>query len=105
MKRPKCAHDNRTGARLCESCGHRLAEVVLVKPQTPPSLEPASSANGRYQVKRLLGEGGMKRVYLTYGTKLDQDVTFSRIKTERLDGTVRTRIPCEVRATGRLLSA
>src|SRR5947207_2214235 len=28
------------------------------------SRQPASFANGRYQVKRFLGEGGKKRVYL-----------------------------------------
>jgi serine/threonine protein kinase len=55
-------------------------------------------------VKRLLGEGGIKRVYLTYDTKLDQDVAFSLIKTERLDDVARTPVSREARAMGRLLS-
>ncbi len=105
MQCPKCEHDNRTGVRFCESCGHRLVESILVKPQTPPSPEPSSFANGRYQVKRLLGEGGMKRVYLTYDTKPDRDIAFSPIKTGRLDDVVKTYISREARAMGRLLSA
>ncbi|MEE8159769.1 MAG: hypothetical protein V3T78_10470, partial [Dehalococcoidia bacterium] len=33
-------------------------------PSAPPSEQPTSFANGRYEVKRFLGEGGKKRVYL-----------------------------------------
>ena len=34
--------------------------------------QPHSFANGRYQVKRFLGEGGKKRVYLAHDTTLDR---------------------------------
>ena len=36
-------------------------------------------ANGRYQVKRLLGEGGTKKVYLFRYTLLDREVAFALI--------------------------
>jgi len=105
MECSKCEHGNRTGARICASCGHRLAESVPVKPQTPPSPGPSSFANSHYQVKRLLGEEGIKRVCLTYDTRLDQGVAFSLIKTERPDDVARTPASREARAMGRLLSA
>ncbi len=75
------------------------------RPQTPaPTGQdlPAAFANGRYQVKRFLGEGGKKKVYLAHDTTLDRDVAFALIKTEGLDETSRTRIQREAQAMGRL---
>ncbi len=54
--------------------------------------QPTSFANGRYEVKCLLGEGGKKRVYLAQDTLLDREVAFALIKTEGLDEVSRTRI-------------
>ncbi len=64
--------------------------------------QPTSFANSRYQVKRFLGEGGKKKVYLANDTLLDRDVAFALIKTEGLDETSRTRITREAQAMGRL---
>ncbi|MCI0794176.1 MAG: protein kinase, partial [Chloroflexi bacterium] len=61
-----------------------------------------SFANGRYQVERLLGEGGKKRVYLAHDTLLDREVAFALIKTDGLDETSRTRIQREAQAMGRM---
>jgi tetratricopeptide (TPR) repeat protein len=61
-----------------------------------------SFANGRYQVKKFLGEGGKKKVYLVYDKVLDRDVAFALIKTEKLDDATRTRVTREARAMGRL---
>ena len=72
------------------------------KPPTPPSPEPASFAGGRYQVKKFLGEGGKKKVYLAHDTVLDRDIAFALIKTEKLDDEARTRIKREAQAMGRL---
>ena len=75
---------------------------------TPPTVsapiaeQPTSFANGRYQVKRFLGEGGKKKVYLAHDTTLDREVAFALIKTEGLDETSRTRIQREAQAMGRL---
>ena len=76
---------------------------------TPPALataptpdQPTSFADGRYQVRRFLGEGGKKKVYLAHDTTLDREVAFALIKTEGLDETSRTRIQREAQAMGRL---
>ncbi len=36
--------------------------------------QPSSFANGRYEAKRFLGEGGKKKVYLAQDTLLDREV-------------------------------
>ena len=72
---------------------------------TPPpvaSAQPTSFANGGYEVKKFLGEGGKKRVYLAQDTLLDREVAFALIKTEGLDDVSRTRITREAQAMGRL---
>ena len=58
--------------------------------------------NGRYEVKRFLGEGGKKKVYLAQDTLLDREVAFALIKTEGLDEVTGTRITREAQAMGRL---
>ena len=68
----------------------------------PPTDQPTFFANGRYQVKRFLGEGGKKKVYLAHDTLLDRDVAFALIKTEGLDEVSRTRITREAQSMGRL---
>jgi len=64
--------------------------------------QPTAFANGRYLVKKFLGEGGKKRVYLAQDTLLDREVAFALIKTEGLDEVSRTRITREAQAMGRL---
>src|SRR5581483_12426915 len=71
-------------------------------PQPPSPAQPASFANGRYVVRKFLGEGGKKRVYLAHDTLLDRDVAFALIKTEGLDAEGRERIRREAQAMGRL---
>ena len=41
---------------------------------TTPDAQPTSFANGRYEVKRFLGEGGKKKVYLAQDMLLDREV-------------------------------
>jgi len=66
------------------------------------SPEPTSFAGGRYQVKKLLGEGGKKRVYLAHDAKLDRDVAFALIKTDGLNAEGEARIRREAQAMGKL---
>jgi len=66
------------------------------------SLLPETFASGRYTVKKFLGEGGKKKVYLAHDTLLDRDVAFALIKTEGLDDIGRDRITREAQAMGRL---
>src|SRR3972149_1079946 len=70
-------------------------------PLAPPIEQPTSFASGRYAVKRFLGEGGKKRVYLAHDPLLDRDVAFALIKPEGLDEAARARIPREAQAMGR----
>ena len=64
--------------------------------------QPTSFADGRYQVNKVLGEGGKKKVYLAQDTLLDREVAFALIKTEGLDESSRARIQREAQAMGRL---
>jgi hypothetical protein len=74
-----------------------MAESAKVSPPLPTSF-----VNGRYAVKRMLGEGGKKRVYLTHDTLLDRDVAFALIKTEGLDEAGKQRILREAQVMARL---
>ena len=97
---PQCGQKNPPRSKFCNACGQSLVETAPESPQ--PSPEPTSFASGRYQVKKFLGEGGKKKVYLAHDTLLDRDVAFALIKTEKLDDASRTRVTREARAMGRL---
>ncbi len=102
---PQCGHTNPPGVKFCHECGHQLRQPVskeIPVADKPSSAEPTSFANGRYQVKKKLGEGGKKKVYLAYDTRLDRDVAIYLIKTEKLDETGHTRILREAQAMARL---
>ena len=96
-----CSHANPPAAKFCLQCGQPLTQTPVTA-QAPPSPIPTSFANGRYQVKKFLGEGGKKKVYLAHDTVLDRDVAFALIKTEKLDETALTRITREAQAMGKL---
>ena len=104
-----CGSPSQPGQRFCGNCGQPLDRSVprsvgplQTEVSVPPSAQPTSFANGRYQVRRFLGEGGKKKVYLAHDGMLDRDVAFALIKTEGLDETSRTRITREAQAMGRL---
>jgi len=84
------------------------AETTQVAPSPIPDIvtslqpQPTSFANGRYVVKKFLGEGGKKKVFLSDDTLLDRDVAFASIKTEGLDEVGRQRIRREAQAMARL---
>ena len=63
---------------------------------------PAVFAAGRYQLRRLLGEGGRKRVYLAYDTALDREVALATVKIDDLDEGGLLRVRREAQAMGRL---
>jgi class 3 adenylate cyclase/DNA-binding CsgD family transcriptional regulator len=130
MRCPSCGQGNPEGAGSCSSCGSSLALVCpgcgrasppgsvfcnhcgarLTKPPrrtrsptpVPSPTVPTSFVSGRYQVKRFLGEGGRKRVYLAHDTRLDRDVAFALVKTEGLGASGLTRVRREAQAMGRL---
>jgi eukaryotic-like serine/threonine-protein kinase len=67
-----------------------------------PADQPTSFADGRYLVKRFLGEGGKKKVYMAHDELLDRDIAFALIKSEGLDDISRERITREAQSMGRL---
>jgi tetratricopeptide (TPR) repeat protein len=89
-----CGAENQLGKRFCGDCGTALADQ--------PSAAPRTIANGRFELQRLLGEGGKKRVYLARDMHLEREVALSLIKAEGLDATGRTRVLREAQAMGRL---
>ncbi len=109
-----CGTESTTQARFCMACAAPLDTSAAPESAPSPSTatphqsstlsaqQPSSFADGRYQVKRFLGEGGKKKVYQAHDTTLDRDVAFALIKTEGLDDTSRTRIQREAQAMGRL---
>jgi len=50
----------------------RAGNVSELRSNLPSDRQPTSFANGRYEVKRFLGEGGKKKVYLSEDTLLDR---------------------------------
>lgn len=77
------------------------ATSAEAQPPAKPAV-PTSFASGRYKVKRFLGEGGKKRVFLAHDETLDRDVAFALIKTAGLDDVGRERVRREAQAMGRM---
>ncbi len=67
--------------RALASSGQPPASTSTPTSKEPSADQPTSFANGRYQVKRFLGEGGKKKIYLAQDTTLDREVAFALIKT------------------------
>ncbi|MEW6186301.1 MAG: protein kinase, partial [Thermodesulfobacteriota bacterium] len=102
---PQCGRANSQEFKFCLQCGQPLTQGPYPHPPSPiptPKTHPTSFANNRYQVKKFLGEGGKKKVYLTQDTLLDRDVAFALIKTEKLDQASHQRIRREAQAMGKL---
>ena len=95
----ECKTTLRAGARFCDGCG---TAVQGPGAEASAASMPRSFAAGRYQVRRFLGEGAKKRVYLANDSRLERDVAIAVIKTEGLDETGRARVQREARAMGRL---
>ena len=105
-------HDNQEGQTFLAAARRALGSPLpaVSSPPAPSSsaaspaatpAQPTSFADGRYQVKRFLGEGGKKKVYPAHDNTLDRDVAFALIKTEGLDDTSRIRIQREAQDMGR----
>ena len=57
-----CGAQNEPEEQFCGKCGAPLAAPAATARATPAM--PVALAGGRYEVRRFLGEGGKKRVYL-----------------------------------------
>ena len=92
-----------TAERALDGATEATAEPTpSSSPTSTGADQPTSFANGRYVVKRFLGEGGKKKVYLAHDELLDRDIAFALIKSEGLDAISRERIKREAQSMGRL---
>src|SRR5687767_3275858 len=102
--------ENEDGRLLLQAAERMLGGAAATSARTPAALAPApvpvampeSFVAGRYSVRRFLGEGGKKTVFLAHDERLDRDVAFALIKTEGLDDVGRERITREAQAMGRI---
>ncbi len=63
---------------------------------------PASLASGRYLIRRPIGQGGQKKVYLARDERLDRDVVIALLKTDDLSAESVPRLTREAQAMARL---
>ena len=85
MRCPSCGNENREGARFCDSCGSELtAEPAAAADlrQEPLAADVPAEIAGRYRVKRFLGQGGRKRVYLSDDTATGTEVAVALFDTD-----------------------
>src|SRR3954451_8984911 len=104
MRCPSCGNENREEARFCDSCGADLsAEPAAPEPreETLPAEVPAEIA-GRYRVRRFLGQGGRKRVYLSDDTSTGTEVAVALFDTEGVGASIQARARREAEAMRKL---
>ncbi len=88
--------------KMAEANGVAPSSAPAETPILPTPTLPTSFVAGRYAVRRFLGEGGRKRVFLAHDSRLDRDVAVAIIKTEGLDAEGLSRVHREAQAMGRL---
>ena len=105
MRCPSCGNENREGARFCDSCG-----ADLLAAQAPAEAPPAESLPddvpteiaGRYRVRRFLGQGGRKRVYLSTDTTSGAEVALALYDTAGVGAAIQARARREAEAMRKL---
>src|SRR5215211_6086304 len=109
MRCPSCGNENREGARFCDSCGAELiaesgvAEPAVAEPRPEPlPADVPSEIAGRYRVRRFLGQGGRKRVYLSDDTAAGTEVAVALFDTEGVGAAIEARARREAEAMRKL---
>jgi hypothetical protein len=109
---PSCGQSNQNDAAFCIQCGFGLSAVA----SEPTAGEPAAPApfgagylpkatviDGKYEVDRVLGEGGMGVVYLARDVHTEMPVVIKSIRAELADTPeFRSRTLAEGRALARI---
>ena len=103
---PSCGNRNRQGARFCDGCGATLETPPAAEadptPAEPTADLPESMADGRYEVRRFLGQRGPERAYLARDTAADRDVAVAIFDPEGVEETVMARSRREAQAMRQL---
>ncbi len=104
MRCPSCGNENREGARFCDSCGTDLsAETAVVEPLAEPlPADVPGEIAGRYRVRRFLGQGGRKRVYLSEDTATGTEVAVALYDTAGVGAGIQARARREADAMRKL---
>ncbi|MEX2236219.1 MAG: protein kinase [Dehalococcoidia bacterium] len=97
MNCPSCQADVSERFKFCPECG-----AAVVAPEVEPELPKETFANGRYELKKFLGEGGRKKVYLAHDTLLDRNCALAVIRVDGLNSDGLQRIRREAQTMGRL---
>ena len=96
---PQCSYTNSETSVQCEKCATPLpfsdqtlatggegwsvpAKDVAISPTTVAQLSPGSSVGTRYEIIRLLGQGGMGAVYQAYDRDLERQVALKVIRSD-----------------------
>ncbi len=79
-------------------------QTLAIKPGTESQSwsMPGSLASGRYIIRRPIGQGGQKKVYLARDERLDRDVVIAVLKTDDLTSESVPRLIREAQAMARL---
>ena len=98
-----CGRKNTPELNFCPGCGvARSAGVAAIRSATSEALSTTLLANGRYEIKSLLGEGARQRVYRAHDSRLGREVAIALMKTEDLDDQGLERLRREAQAMARL---
>jgi len=105
MQCPSCGNENREGARFCDSCGSELTAEPAASAdirQEPLAADVPTEIAGRYRVKRFLGQGGRKRVYLSDDTATGTEVAVALFDTAGVGAAIQARARREAEAMRKL---
>jgi eukaryotic-like serine/threonine-protein kinase len=98
---PDCETPNLAGQVYCDECGRNLRSVASASTADVPR-PVARAIAGRYDLVRLVGEGGRKRVYLANDRHLGREVALAIFKADSGDAAALARARHEAEAMARL---